>query len=280
MIITGEYADLAFERNMPQGWYLLDAESGDEVLLPNKYCPEDAVAGDQIRVFIYRDSHERLVATTLTPKVNLHEFACLEVVSTTELGSFMDWGMEKDLFVPFQEQYEHLEEGQKAVIFMYRDEHTDRLVGSARIKTWLRKENIELKERTKVELRCFEISDIGYKMIVNEEFQGMVFKNETFVDIEIGQQLPGYVRTIREDGLIDLSLNPIGRNKVEGHSLTIITYLEKNRGFMKITDKTSPEIIKSELQMSKKSFKEAVGKLYKSRLISLDDNGVWLIQNE
>jgi predicted RNA-binding protein (virulence factor B family) len=117
-------------------------------------------------------------------------------------------------------------------------------------------------------------------MIVNEEFQGMVFKNETFVDIEIGQQLPGYVRTIREDGLIDLSLNPIGRNKVEGHSLTIVNYLEKNRGFMKITDKTSPEIIKSELQMSKKSFKEAVGKLYKSRMISLDDNGVWLIQNE
>ena len=273
MIKTGLFLDLTFNRDTPQGWYLVD-ELGAEVLLPNKYCPAEAIEGDIINVFIYRDSEDRLTATTRVPKIEFNEFASLEVVATTSVGAFMDWGMEKDLFVPFKEQHRKLVEGEHAVVYLYRDEVTDRLLASAKISKWLEKTTVELGFNTEVDLLCFEETDIGFRMVVNQKFQGMVFKNETFRPIEIGDTMKGYVRLIRENGSIDLSLTPIGRKKVGGLAEVILNAIEAEGGFLPITDKSAPELIQSRFGMSKKAFKEAVGTLYKNRDIIIESNGL------
>lgn len=276
MIKTGHYSDLTFNRDTPQGWYLVD-EIGVEVLLPNKYCPTDAQIGDPINVFIYRDSEDRLVATLRKPYVELNEFACLEVVATTGIGAFLDWGMEKDLFVPFKEQHRKLIEGEYAVVFMYHDEITDRLIASAKVAKWLIKEEVPISFGTEVNLLCFDETEIGYRMIVNQKYQGMVYKNEIFQGIEVGDQGPGWVRLVRENGLIDLSITPIGYKKVEGISVDLLQTIKENNGFLALTDKSSSELIQSQLGMSKKAFKVAVGKLYKSRQIILEETGIRLI---
>ncbi|PHX92069.1 MAG: GntR family transcriptional regulator [Flavobacteriales bacterium] len=273
MIQTGHFTDLTFHHDTPQGWYLSD-ELGVEILLPNKYCPNDAQAGDTIHVFIYRDSEDRLVATTRKPFIKLHQFACLQVIASTSIGSFMDWGLEKDLFVPFNEQHKRLIEGDYAVVFLYRDESTDRLLASAKISKWLQKDEIPLAVNTEVSLLCFEETAIGYKMVIEQLYQGMVFVNESFRHIKVGDTLLGYVRLIRENGHIDVSLTPIGRKKVLGLSGVIMEAIEAAGGFLSISDKSPPAMIQSTFGMSKKAFKEAVGKLYKARKIVIEENGL------
>lgn len=273
MIKTGLFLDLTFHRDTPQGWYLVD-EMGVEVLLPNKYCPAEAIEGDIINVFIYRDSEDRLTATTRVPKIEFNEFAYLEVVATTSVGAFLDWGMEKDLFVPFKEQHNQLVEGEFAVVYLFRDEVTDRLLASAKISKWLEKTEIALGFNTQVDCLCFEETDIGYRVIVNQKYQGMVFKNEVFKHIEVGDQFVGYVRMIREDGHIDLSITPIGRTKVKGLADVILKAIEDEGGFLSMTDKTAPGIIQARFGMSKKAFKEAIGTLYKNREIVIEEKGL------
>jgi predicted RNA-binding protein (virulence factor B family) len=273
MIKTGLFLDLTFHHDTPQGWYLVD-DLGVEVLLPNKYCPAEAVEGDIINVFIYRDSEDRLTATTRVPKIEFNEFACLEVVATTPVGAFLDWGMEKDLFVPFKEQHRKLVEGEHAVVYLYRDEVTDRLLASAKVSKWLEKNEVPLSFNAEVDLLCFEETEIGFRMVVNQKFQGMVFKNETFRPIEVGDSLKGYVRQIRDTGSIDLSLTPIGRKKVGGLAEVILNAIEAEGGFLPMTDKTAPEIIQARFGMSKKAFKEAIGTLYKNRDILLEEKGI------
>ncbi|MFM8996467.1 MAG: S1 RNA-binding domain-containing protein [Bacteroidota bacterium] len=277
MIKTGLFLDLTFHHDTPQGWYLVD-DLGVEVLLPNKYCPAEAIEGDIINVFIYRDSEDRLTATTRVPKIEFNEFACLEVVATTSVGAFMDWGMEKDLFVPFKEQHRRLVEGEHAVVYLYRDEVTDRLLASAKVAKWLEKSDIPLGFNAEVDMLCFDETEIGFRMIVNQKYQGMVFKNECFQPIEVGDELNGYVRSIRKTGSIDLSLTPIGRKKVTGLAGVILQAIEADGGFLPITDKSSPELIYTRFAMSKKAFKEAVGTLYKNRDIAIEVDGLRKIQ--
>lgn len=273
MIKTGLFLDLTFHHDTPQGWYLVD-ELGVEVLLPNKYCPAEAIEGDIINVFIYRDSEDRLTATTRVPKIEFNEFACLEVVATTAVGAFMDWGMEKDLFVPFKEQHKRLVEGEHAVVYLYRDEVTDRLLASAKVSKWLEKANVPLSYNSEVDLLCFEETEIGFRMIVNQKYQGMVFKNETFRPIEMGDTMKGYVRQIRESGSIDLSITPIGRKKVTGLAALILEAIESEGGFLPLTDKSSPSVIQNRFGISKKAFKEAIGTLYKNRDIAIESEGL------
>ena len=273
MIKTGLFLDLTFHHDTPQGWYLTD-DLGVEVLLPNKYCPAEAVEGDVINVFIYRDSEDRLTATTRVPKIELNEFACLEVVATTGIGAFLDWGLEKDLFVPFKEQHQKLVEGEHVVVYLYRDEVTDRLSASAKISKWLEKTEVKLGFNTEVDLMCFEETEIGFRMIIDQKFQGMVYKNEAFKPIEVGDTMKGYVRLIRENGHIDLSLTPIGRKKVPGLAGVILEAIEAEGGFLAITDKSAPELIQAKFGMSKKAFKEAVGTLYRNRDITIEPNGL------
>lgn len=276
MLKTGHYLDLQYGRDTPQGWYLRD-EEGNEVLLPNKYCSPTAEEGDVITVFIYRDSEDRIVATTRQPKIELYRFACLEVVASTPIGAFLDWGLEKDLFVPFKEQYSRLKPGSKAVVFLYRDEKTDRLLASGRVAKWLNKMDVPFQSGQAVEALVFEETEKGFKCIINQRYQGMFYKNEVYQHVELGDTVNGFVKMVRENGLIDLSLKPLGRGKVKGHTEIIMDALLQNNGQLSLNDKSNPEEIKARLGMSKKSFKESVGQLYKLRKIEISETGIHLI---
>ena len=276
MIKTGHFLDLQYGRDTPQGWYLRD-EEGSEVLLPNKYCSPTAQEGDEITVFIYRDSEDRLVATTRQPKIDLYRFASLEVVAATPIGAFLDWGLEKDLFVPFKEQYSRMKPGNKVVVFLYRDEKTDRLLGSGRVAKWLNREEVPFQSGQPIEALVFEETEKGFKCIINQRYQGMFYKNEIYQPVEVGDTVHGFVKMVRENGLIDVSLKPLGRGKVKGHTDVILDYLNQNNGTLALGDKSDPEEIRNLLGMSKKSFKESIGQLYKLRKISIGATEITLI---
>lgn len=273
MIQTGLFLDLTFHHDTPQGWYLVD-EMGVEVLLPNKFCPSEAIEGDVINVFIFRDSEDRLTATTVVPMIEIGQFACLEVVSSTGIGAFLDWGLEKDLFVPFKEQHRKLVEGEHTVAYLYRDEVTDRLLASTKISKWLEKTDVSLLYNTAVDLLCFEETEIGYRVIINQKHQGIIYKNEVFQPIEMGDQLKGYVRLVRENGHVDVSLTPMGHKKVSTLSETVLDAIESAGGFLALHDKSDANLIQSKLGMSKKAFKQTVGVLYKAKQITIEETGI------
>ena len=273
MIQTGLFLDLTFHHDTPQGWYLVD-EMGVEVLLPNKFCPSEAIEGDVINVFIFRDSEDRLTATTVVPMIEIGQFACLEVVSATGIGAFLDWGLEKDLFVPFKEQHRKLVEGEHTVAYLYRDEVTDRLLASTKISKWLDKTDVSLLYNTAVDLLCFEETEIGFRVIINQKHQGIIYKNEVFQRIEMGDQLKGYVRLVRENGHVDVSLTPMGHKKVSTLSDTVLEAITAAGGFLALHDKSDANLIQSKLGMSKKAFKQTVGVLYKAKQITIEETGI------
>ncbi|MEY4897181.1 MAG: hypothetical protein RL525_574 [Bacteroidota bacterium] len=273
MIQTGLFLDLTFHHDSPQGWYLVD-EMGVEVLLPNKFCPSEAIEGDVINVFIFRDSEDRLTATTVVPMIEIGQFACLEVVSATGIGAFLDWGLEKDLFVPFKEQHRKLVEGEHTVAFLYRDEVTDRLLASTKISKWLDKTDVNILYNTSVDLLCFEETEIGFRVIINQKHQGIIYKNEVFQRIEMGDQLKGYVRLVRENGHVDVSLTPMGHKKVSTLSDTVLEAITAAGGFLALHDKSDANLIQSKLGMSKKAFKQTVGVLYKAKAIIIEETGI------
>jgi predicted RNA-binding protein (virulence factor B family) len=273
MIQTGLFLDLTFHHDTPQGWYLVD-EMGVEVLLPNKFCPSEAIEGDVINVFIFRDSEDRLTATTVVPMIEIGQFACLEVVSATGIGAFLDWGLEKDLFVPFKEQHRKLVEGEHTVAFLYRDEVTDRLLASTKISKWLEKTDVNILYNTAVDLLCFEETEIGFRVIINQKHQGIIYKNEVFQRIEMGDQLKGYVRLVRENGHVDVSLTPMGHKKVSTLSDTVLEAITAAGGFLALHDKSDANLIQSKLGMSKKAFKQTVGVLYKAKAIIIEETGI------
>ena len=273
MIQTGLFLDLTFHHDTPQGWYLVD-EMGVEVLLPNKFCPSEAIEGDVINVFIFRDSEDRLTATTVVPMIEIGQCGCLEVVSATGIGAFLDWGLEKDLFVPFKEQHRKLVEGEHTVAYLYRDEVTDRLLASTKISKWLDKTDVSLLYNTAVDLLCFEETEIGFRVIIKQKHQGIIYKNEVFQRIEMGDQLKGYVRLVRENGHVDVSLTPMGHKKVSTLSDTVLEAITAAGGFLALHDKSDANLIQSKLGMSKKAFKQTVGVLYKAKQITIEETGI------
>ena len=273
MIQTGLFLDLTFHHDTPQGWYLVD-EMGVEVLLPNKFCPSEAIEGDVINVFIFRDSEDRLTATTVVPMIEIGQFGCLEVVSATGIGAFLDWGLEKDLFVPFKEQHRKLVEGEHTVAYLYRDEVTDRLLASTKISKWLEKTDVNLLYNTAVDLLCFEETEIGFRVIINQKHQGIIYKNEVFQRIEMGDQLKGYVRLVRDNGHVDVSLTPMGHKKVSTLSDTVLEAITAAGGFLALHDKSDANLIQSKLGMSKKAFKQTVGVLYKAKALIIEETGI------
>ena len=277
MIEVGKYNKLIVLRQRLVGFYLGD-ESGEEVLLPNKYCPENLKPEDTIDVFVYRDSEDRKVATTLTPKILLHEFAILQVSAVSAVGAFLDWGLEKDLMVPFREQRQKMEEGRWYIVYLDLDQKTDRLYASNRIEKTLQNEEMSLSESEEVTLLVLQKTDLGYSAIINNKHKGLIFENEIFSDINVGDKLTGYVKKIREDNKIDLSLQPIGYiSSNDANSELIFSKLEENNGFLPVNDKSSPEDIYSQLGISKKAFKKSIGSLYKQRKIEIQENGIRLI---
>lgn len=279
MIQNGRWQTLKFNRKSPHGWYLIDKDA-EEVLLPNKYLPEKIIVGQDTNVFVYRDSEERLVATYLKPLIELNTFAILDIVATSNFGAFANWGMEKHLFIPFKEQHQRLREGDYSIVYMYLDNVTDRLVGSARVNRWLNPDTPIYKKGQKVSVMVYHQNEVGYQVIIEQEFRGIIYTNEVFEPLNIGDRLQAYVRQIRDGGLVDLSYTPLGRSKISSYQERILRELNANDGFIPLNDKADPEQIQQLLQMSKKSFKEAIGGLYRDRIIDFYRNGIRLIAEE
>ena len=276
MIDIGVYNELTILRSTSVGLYLGD-EQGEDVLLPNKYCPEEYEVGDKIDVFVYLDYAERKVATNIDPKIKLHEFALLKTTSVENVGAFMDWGLEKELMVPFKEQRQNMEQGRWYVVYLDIDEKTDRLYASNKIEKRLQNENLTVEQGDEVDLLVYTKSDLGYSLIINNKHKGLVFDNEVFKELNIGDKLKGYVKEIREDNKIDISLAPVGySNYNDINANRILDKLNQNDGFIGINDKSSPHEIYDEFGISKKAFKKAAGALYKNRDISIEAKGIRL----
>lgn len=275
MILLGEYNELIAARITDYGWFLRDDEQ-NEVLLPNKFVTDDIQRTDVLRVFVYKDSEDRITATTQHPYIRLNEFACLKVKDVNNTGAFMDWGLDKDLLVPYDEQNDRMHEGQKYVVRLIHDEKSDRLLATARLSKYLVHDFITVKEGEEVEVIVIDESDLGYKAIINDAHLGLIYKNEVFRPIEIGDKMQAWVKNIREDQKIDLSIQKPGYGHVEPSSAKILEALRNRDGFLPLHDKSRPEEIYATLKMSKKTFKKALGNLYKQRFILLEDKGIRL----
>lgn len=279
MLSIGEYHTLTIDRDTEPGLFLKDDEE-NEVLLPNKYKPESFEIGDEIEVFVYLDHEERPVATTLKPFVKLDEFGYLKCVEVTDIGAFLDWGLEKHLFAPFKEQATKMREGERYLIFCYLDELSERLAASSKINNFLVNSELTVEPFEEVDLIIAHPTDLGWNVIVNELHQGLIYKDEVFQKLHIGDRLKGYVKKTRPDGKIDVTLQRPGYRSIEPNAEELLSTLEVKGGFLGLTDKSSPEEIQEVLHMSKKSFKRALGTLYKKRLVDIKENGIYLKNGE
>lgn len=278
MFFPGRYNLLPALRKADHGWYLGDEQK--QVLLPNKYCPADLKEGDRIRVFLYFDSEDRLIATNLEPLIQRDSFALLRVKDTGALGAFFDWGLAKDLFVPFREQLKPMQAGEWHVVYCYLDDASGRLVGSTKIRKFLLPADEDIKEGDQVDLLLYDESELGWSAIVNDHYAGLLFKNRAFGNVRTGDRVKGYVRVIREDGKIDLSMSREGYARISEEAGHLMTLLQENHGHLELNDKSSPEDISRITGMSKKAFKMAVGALYRERHIQITDTGIHLITED
>lgn len=269
----GQYNTLTILRFTSVGAYLGDDEDND-VLLPTKYIPEGASIGDEIEVFLYLDSEDRLIATTLKPLLELNEFGLLKVNEVSHFGAFLEWGIEKDLLVPFKEQNQKMEEGKSYIVYLYLDEATHRLVASSRTRRFLEFERILVKENDEVDLLITNTTELGKNVIVNDTYSGLIYKNDIIRPLRYGEKCKGYVKKVREDGKLDISLEKIGFVKMEDTCQRILNYLSEHDGIMYLTDSSDPDTIREEVGMSKKSFKSAIGILYKQKLVVINSDHI------
>lgn len=271
----GEINTLEILRETDHGIYLIDTHD-EEVLLPNRYVPESFKIWDKIEVFVYLDNEERIVATTDIPYIKKGDFALLRCNQITDFGAFLDWGLVKELFCPFKEQAFKMKPGGWYLVYCYLDEKTERLVASSKTNRFLDNTTLTVKEFDEVDILVSHPSDIGWNVIVNKKHTGLIYKDNVFKDISIGDALKGVVKKIRHGNKLDISLEKIGYRNIEPNAKRLLETLEDNSGFLNLTDKSSPEDIKNALEMSKKSFKKAIGNLYKQRLIAIKPNGLYL----
>ena len=278
MIEIGKYNTLTILRDTKVGLFLGNGNEAEDILLPNKYVPENFEIGDEMIVFVYLDHEERPVATTLEPYILLNEFALLRVNSVNQVGAFMDWGMEKDILVPFKEQARPMEKGKRYLVYLYMDEKTNRLVASSKTNQFLNNEQLTVEKGEEVELIVSHITEIGINVIINEKHKGLLYKDEVYDDaIRTGDRMRGYVKTIRPDNKIDVSLQILGYENVEPNAQKILDELKASRGFLRLHDNSHPEDIKTVLKMSKKTFKKAIGSLFKQQLIDIKEDGIYLL---
>lgn len=275
MIELGKYNTLKIVRDTSVGLFLSDETT--DVLLPNKYVPKRFEIEDEIKVFVYLDHEERLTATTLKPYIQRDEFAYLKVSYINQYGAFLDWGLEKDLFVPFKEQARKMEEGKRYLVYAYLDEKTDRLVASSKLNQFLEQETVDLEPNQEVDLIVSHITELGINVIINSKYKGLLYKDEVFENLTPGKKLKGYIKNIREDKKIDVSLTKQGFDGIEDNAQTVLEELKSSNGFLRLTDNSHPEEIKTVLKMSKKAFKKAIGSLYKQKLITIKEDGIYLI---
>lgn len=274
-IELGKFNTLEVVKQVDFGMYL-DGEEEGEILLPNRYVPDDCEIGDFLNVFLYLDIEERLIATTLTPLVQVEEFACLEVAWVNQFGAFLNWGLMKDLFVPFREQKMKMQVGRKYVVFAYVDDESYRIVASAKVDRYLSKDIPSYVEGDEVDILIWQKTDLGFKAIVDNKFSGLLYDGEIFQYLETGMKPKAFVKQVREDGKIDLILQKPGFEKVDDFSQTLLQYIKNNDGTVSLNDKSPAEDIYDTFGVSKKTFKKAVGDLYKKRLIVLSGDTIRL----
>ena len=276
MVNLGEYNELEVVKQLDFGVYL---RAGDvEILMPTKWVPAGTQIGDKLSVFVFRDSDDRLIATTVTPFATANTFAFLEVKQSNNFGAFLDWGMDKDLLVPFREQPMKLEQGKSYVVYVYVDKTTNRLAASVKLNRFIQKDDVTVMDGDMVDLLVYSETPLGYNAIINNTYSGLIYKNEIFEAIRIGDKLKGFVKHVREDNKIDLSLQKKGFELVDEVKWRIEKILKENGGTLPLNDESSPEEIKATLQISKKAFKKAICALYRDRIITFTGQGIQLVK--
>lgn len=274
-IELGKFNTLKVVKEVSFGMYLDGGEEG-EILLPTRYVPQSCKPGDELTVFIYLDNEERLVATTQTPLAQVGEFACLEVAWVNQYGAFLHWGLMKDLFVPFREQKAKMQTGQKHIVHVHLDEESYRIMASAKVDHYLSKEKAPYQPGQEVEILVWQKTDLGFKAIIENQYSGLLYQSELFQNLQTGMKLKAYVKQVREDGKIDLMLQKAGIGKVNDFAPVLLDYIRNQGGHTPLNDKSPAEEIYATFGVSKKTFKQAVGDLYKKRLVKLTEKGVEL----
>lgn len=276
MIKLGQYNTLTISRFVDFGAYLTDGE-GHEVLLPSRYVKGDSTVGDEVEVFVYNDSEERPVAVTDKPFAQVGEFAFLQVADVNRYGAFLDWGVPKHILVPFSEQRVKMKQGGVYPVYVYLDHVTNRIVASAKLEKFLGNTYPDYRPGQEVKALVWQHTDLGYKVIVDNLFQGMIYDNEVYAPLEIEQTITAYIKMVRDDGKLDLTLSGRADLRIAELADEIIRRLTEHGGTLDITDSSSPDEIKTAFQCSKKDYKKAIGKLYKEHRIRLDDNIITLV---
>lgn len=275
MVEIGKYNTLTVVKIVDFGVYLDGGERG-EILMPKEYVPTNCSPDDEVEVFVYFDSEDRIVATTEIPAIQVGEFAFLKVVAVSKVGAFLGWGLRKDLFVPFREQRDPMVEGKSYSVYAYVDKASDRIVASTKIEKFLDQVFPDYEPGEEVEVLIARKTDLGYAVIVNHAHWGLVYDNEIFRPLKIGQKMRGYIKTVREDEKIDVSLQPAGYGKIEGLAGMVLEKLKDYGGVLDLSDKSEPAEIYRVFGCSKKNYKKALGTLLKQGIIEIKDTEVCL----
>ncbi|MCR5780161.1 MAG: GntR family transcriptional regulator [Bacteroidaceae bacterium] len=274
----GQMNKLKVVRRADFGLYL--GGGPEDILLPNRYVPNGIEIGDEIEVFVYLDSEERLVATTETPLAQVGDFAWLQVAWVNNYGAFLDWGLMKDLFVPFREQKMKMQKGKSYLVHLHIDEETYRIVASAKVERYLNTNYPPYHGGDEVSLLIWQKTDLGFKAIIDNQYAGLLYDDEIFRSLHSGDRVTGYVKQVRPDGKIDLSLQKKGQKAVVDFSETLLQHLQTNGGTTVLGDKSPAEEIYAVFGVSKKVFKKAVGDLYKRHLITIEPDGLHLTSQQ
>lgn len=274
MVQIGKYNTLKVVKEVEFGLYLDGGEEHGEILLPIRYVPEETKVDDELEVFIYLDSEDRIIATTEKPFATVGEFAFLQVNAVTQIGAFLDWGLMKDLLVPFREQKMKMQEGKSYPVYIYLDDESQRIVATAKLEPVLDNVIPDYTVGQEVEMFVVERTELGYKVVINNLHSGLIYHNEMFRDVKIGDRCPGFIKKVREDDKIDVNLHKQGFEKMDDLSTKVLELLKTRGGFLAVSDKSPADVIYQVFGMSKKNFKKAIGGLYKQRIISIEKDGI------
>ena len=275
-ITLGAYNLLKVVKKVDFGMYL-DGGIEGEILLPTRYVPEGCKIGDELNVFLYLDQDEKIIATTLEPLAKVGDFACLEVAWVNEYGAFLNWGLMKDLFCPFREQKKRMQKGERYIVYVKLDEESYRIMATAKVDKYLNQDKPPYKHGDEVDLLVQQKTELGFKVIIDNAFGGLIYDNQVFRPLHTGDRLKGYIDRVRPDGKIDVTIQPTGRRQTEEFSDVLLAYLQDNGGHCSLGDKSPAELIADRFKVSKKTFKKAIGDLYRKRLITISDEAIDLV---